>query len=440
MDYNEAMEYIHGMQKFGSKPGLERIKMLLAYMMNPQKELKFIHVGGTNGKGSTVSFISSILIEAGYRVGIYTSPSIHRFSERIRINDCEIPEQGIARIAESIKTITELMIHNGWEHPTEFEVVTAMAFQYFYELNCDFVVLEVGLGGRLDSTNSIDASEVSVITTISYDHMEVLGDTLPEIAYEKAGIIKQNGNVVLYPQERAVERVFEVMCEKQRAVLYKADFSTLIPHSSDIRKQVFDFEEYQSLKISLAGTHQINNAAVAIKAIEVLKRKGYKITEDNLRKGLEKTKWAGRLEMVNEQPRFLIDGAHNMEGAIKLADNLSILFPGKKITFILGVLADKDYKSMVENVIPIAERFITVTPKNVRALSAQDLEVYLKSFGMHVIHGGNVETAISEALGLVSNDDIICAFGSLYYIGEVREYFGLNRLEMDNFNKKLHYV
>jgi dihydrofolate synthase / folylpolyglutamate synthase len=424
MDYKEAMEYIHGIQKFGSKLGLDRIRMLLAYMGNPQKKLKFIHVGGTNGKGSTVSFISSILMEAGYRVGIYTSPSIHRFSERIRINDSEISELNITKIAEGIKSITELIIHNGSERPTEFEVVTAMAFQYFYEQNCDFVVLEVGLGGRLDSTNIIDTSEVSVITTINYDHMDVLGDTLPKIAYEKAGIIKRNGNVVLYPQEKEVEKVFEVSCEELGAVLHKVDFSTIIPHSSDVLNQEFDFEVYKSLEISLLGAHQINNAVVAIKTIEVLKSKGYGITEDNLRKGLEKTKWAGRLEIVNEQPLFLIDGAHNIEGAKTLAYNLSSLFPGKKITFIVGVLADKDYKSMMENVMHIAERFITVTPKSARALSSQDLELHLKSYGMNVINGGEIKKAISIALTLGADDDIICSFGSLYYIGEVREYFG----------------
>lgn len=424
MDYSGAMRYIHGMQKFGSKPGLDRIRKLLDCMMNPQKKLKFIHVGGTNGKGSTVSFISNILIEAGYKVGIFISPSIHRFSERIRINHCEISEPDIARIAENIKIITETMVYNGFEHPTEFEVVTAMAFQYFYEQNCDIVVLEVGLGGRVDSTNIIDMSEVSVITTINYDHMEVLGDTLLKIAYEKAGIIKQNGTVVIYQQEQAVERVFEETCKEQGALLHKVDFSTLIPHVSDARKQEFDFDEYKSLDISLLGVHQMNNASVAIKTIDILRSKGYKITDDNLRKGLEKTKWPGRLEIVNKQPCFLIDGAHNIEGAKTLADNLSTLFPGKKITFIVGVLADKDYKSMIENVIHIAERFITVTPKSIRALSAQDLELYLKAYRTDVINSGDVEAAISEAFRLVSNNDIICAFGSLYYIGEVREYFG----------------
>lgn len=425
MDYKEAMDYIIRSHKLGSKLGLDRIGMLLEHMGNPQEKLSFVHVGGTNGKGSTVSFISSVLIEAGYKVGIFTSPHIHRFSERIRINDSEISEADIARIMEILKPEIDGMIDKGWDHVTEFEIVTAMAFQYFYEHNCDLVVLEVGLGGRLDATNIIDAAEVSVITTINYDHMDILGETLPQIAYEKASIIKESGNVVLYPQEREVEKLFEVICEERSAELHKVDFSTLKLRFYDTLRQEFDFEGYKSLRTSLLGAHQIKNAAVAIKAIEVLMDKGYEITEANIRKGIEKTKWAGRLEVVNEHPLFLVDGAHNAEGTKNLAENLERLFPKKKITFIVGVLADKDYKSMMEVVIPLAERFITVTPKSSRALEAHELELYLRTCGANVSNGGEVKDAVSAALSLVSNEDIICAFGSLYYIGEIREYFGL---------------
>jgi len=425
MDYNEAMDYIHGMLKFGNKPGLDRIRMLLEYMGNPHRNLKIIHVGGTNGKGSVVSFISTILMEAGYKVGIYTSPSIHRFSERIRINDTEISELEIARITADVKQNVELMMNCIAANPTEFEIVTALAFQYFHEKNCDFVVLEVGLGGRLDATNIIDTAEVSVITTINYDHMEVLGDTLPKIAFEKAGIIKENNDVVLYPQEPDVERVFETVCREKIAKLHKVDFSTLKNNFYDIIKQEFDFEGYKSLKVSLLGEHQIKNAAVAIKTVEVLHSKGYQITENDIRRGLIKTKWAGRFEIINECPFFIIDGAHNIEGAKTLANNLRKFFPGRKITFITGVLADKDYKSMMEAVIPLAERFITVTPNSPRALSSKDLEMYLKSYCNNVADGGEIREAIKLSLKWASKDEIICAFGSLYYIGQVREYFGL---------------
>lgn len=426
MEYKQAMEYIHDVNKFGSKLGLDRIRDLLEQMENPQNKLKFIHVGGTNGKGSTVSFISSILKEAGYKVGIYTSPCIHRFSERIKINNTEISEKDIARIISSIKPKIDFLINNGTEALTEFEIVTAMAFQYFYEQNCDFVVLEVGLGGRLDSTNIIDSSEVSVITTINYDHMDVLGDTLPKIANEKAGIIKDNGSVVLYPQEKAVEEVFDKICRKHNAKLHKVDFSTLKILNSDISVQKFNFENYESLKISLLGIHQVQNAIVAIKTIEILNSKGYDVSEQALRDGLEKAKWPGRLEIVNKKPLFLIDGAHNIEGVKTLANNLKNLFPNKKITFIAGVLKDKDYKSMMEVIIPVAERFITVEPNNSRALSSKELEKYLKEQGIKAIDGGKVKEAVELALKSISDEEVICAFGSLYYIGEVREYFGLN--------------
>jgi dihydrofolate synthase/folylpolyglutamate synthase len=425
MDYDEAMAFINESHKYGSKLGLDRIRTLMEYMGNPEKKLKFVHVGGTNGKGSTASFISNILIEAGYKVGVYTSPYIHRFSERIRINNLEIPEEDIARITDSIEPKIMKMLENGSDPVTEFEIVTAMAFQYFCEKGCDIVVLEVGLGGRMDSTNIIDKTEVSVITTIDFDHMDMLGETLPQIAYEKAGIIKKNGTVVLYPQEYLIEKLFDVVCEERRAELHKVDFSNLLSHSYGLAAQEFDFESYKSLKISLLGDHQIKNAAVAIKAVGALIDKGYKINESDIREGLQNTRWAGRLEILNEKPLFLVDGAHNIEGAENLSRNLKRLFPGKKITFIAGVLADKDYKSMLKQVIPIAEKFITVTPGNPRALNAQDLAACIESSNVKVSSSVEIEEAVHAAIGSASAGDVICAFGSLYYIGQVRECFGL---------------
>jgi dihydrofolate synthase/folylpolyglutamate synthase len=425
MDYKDAMTFINESHKFGSRLGLERIRILLEHMGNPQEKLKYVHVAGTNGKGSTVSFISNILIEAGYKVGIYTSPFIHRFTERIKINNLEISEKDIARIADKIKSKLDVMLANGCDHATEFEIVTAMAFQHFFENDCDIVVLEVGLGGRMDSTNIISASEVSVITTINFDHMDVLGDTLPQIAYEKAGIIKENGSVVLYPQDHLIVKLFEAICEKRNAELLKVEFSNLKSNSNTEFGQEFAYKGYSLLKTSLLGSHQTKNAAVAIKAIEVLIDKGYVINEDDISRGIEKAKWPGRLELVNENPMFFVDGAHNVEGTKNLAENLARLFPGKKITFIAGVLSDKEFEGMMEPMIPLAERFITVTPNSLRALKARDLESYLLSRGVDAINGGEVEEAVFAALNLVSEGDVICAFGSLYYIGEVREYFGL---------------
>ncbi|HSP46717.1 MAG TPA: Mur ligase family protein, partial [Clostridiaceae bacterium] len=273
MNYIEAMDYIRDSLKFGSILGLERIEKLLERMGNPQDRLKYIHVGGTNGKGSTVTFISSMLIEAGYRVGIYTSPSIHNFNERIRINDRDIADEDIASLITMIKGKVEEMVSDGEENPTEFEITTAMAFQYFHDQACDFVLLEVGLGGRLDSTNIIRETEVSVITTIDYDHMEILGDTLTKIAAEKAGIIKENGDVVLYSQVEEADRVIREKVREKHASLHEADFDRIRMKQKSIVEQSFDYKGYEDITISLHGDHQVRNAAVALEAIEVLKEK-----------------------------------------------------------------------------------------------------------------------------------------------------------------------
>jgi len=425
MNYKETIEYIHSTQKFGSILGLDRITMLLEHLGNPQKELKFVHIAGTNGKGSTAAFINSILCEAGYKVGIFTSPSIHRFSERIKINENEISEEDIVRITNIVKEKISMMIKDGMTSPTEFELVTALAMQYFFEQCCDIIILEVGMGGRLDSTNIIDTPEVAVITTIDFDHIDVLGNTLSKIALEKAGIIKENCDVVLYSQESFIERVFEDECKERNAKLSKVDFSSLVSLSSDTVMQEFDFEGYKSLKISLMGNHQKKNAAVAVKTAEILRKKGFEITEDAITKGLSKAKWAGRFEVVNNVPMVVVDGAHNIQGVKILSENLIKYFPGKKITFIAGVLADKDYRTMMKFIIPIAHKVITVTPDSSRALSADKLAFFLKAYHKNVFVGEKVHKAIMMSLNSCSKDEIICAFGSLYYVGEVREFFGL---------------
>ncbi|PNT94126.1 bifunctional folylpolyglutamate synthase/dihydrofolate synthase [Clostridium thermosuccinogenes] len=420
MEYNEALSYIHNTLKFGVKLGLNNITSLLELMGNPHKKLKFVHVAGTNGKGSTVAFISRVLMEAGYKTGMYTSPYIERFTERMKINDEEISEEELSRITQFVKEKVDIMLARGENHPTEFEIVTAIAFQYFYENDCDIVVLEVGLGGRFDSTNVIDTPLVSVITTISYDHMDRLGDTLPKIAFEKAGIIKHDGDVVLYPQTAEVEKVFQDVCLERGARLHRADFSALKPESFDISGQTFSYKSYKNLKISMLGDHQVNNAAVVLEVMELLKDKGYKISENAIRKGLLNTHWPGRLEVLKRDPLFLIDGAHNIEGARALRDALNRYFPDKKKIFIIGVLRDKDYKAVIETVVPIASHFITVTPNSDRALPAAELGGFIKSYCKNVTISDTIKEAVCTSMKICSPDSMICAFGSLYYIGEVR--------------------
>jgi dihydrofolate synthase/folylpolyglutamate synthase len=423
MNYEEAMEYIHNTLKFGLKLGLHNISTLLDMMGNPHKKLKYVHVAGTNGKGSTVAFISQILMEAGYKVGIYTSPYLERFTERIRINDREIPEDELARLTSLVKDKVDEMLAKGENHPTEFEIITALAFQYFFEQSCDIVVLEVGLGGRFDSTNIIDTPLAAVITTISYDHKDRLGNTLGEIAYEKAGIIKPDGDVVLYPQSEEALEVFEKACSERAASLHKVDLSGLAVRKLDIDGQVFNFNDNLDLKINLLGEHQVKNAVTALSTVQILRGKGLCIPDDAVRKGLANTRWPGRLEIVNRNPIFLIDGAHNPEGIEVLKQFLMEHFQDKRKIFIMGVLKDKEYKLMVETIVPMADLILTVTPNNKRSLPASELADFIKAYCKNVLVSDKIGEAVRTSLNTASPDDVICAFGSLYYIGEVRSFF-----------------
>ncbi len=424
MNYDEAIQYIHNTLKFGSKLGLHNMSVLLNLMGNPQDKLKYVHVAGTNGKGSTVAFISSILMEAGYRTGVYVSPFIQRFTERIRVGNDEISHEELAEITTFVKVSVDKMLEMGENHPTEFEIVTAVAFEYYYRKNCDIVVLEVGLGGRFDSTNIINTPELAVITTISYDHTDILGKTLPEIAYEKAGIIKQGGDVILYEQSTEVEQVFEKACTERSANLYKTLLSDIELNEYSIDGQSFSLGMLKELKIRLLGKHQIYNAAVAVKAAELLKNRGYNIPEDALRKGLLKAKWPGRFEVIFRNPVVIIDGAHNLEGATVLKNALGEYFAGRPITYIMGVLSDKDYLSMMNVVLPGCKRLYTVTPDSPRALSAVELAKAAEGYCKNVHISDTIEEAVRTCIHSASPEEIICAFGSLYYIGIVRDILG----------------
>lgn len=429
MDYRSAMNYLNDSYKFGSKLGLSRIAKLLDMIGNPQDKLKFIHVAGTNGKGSTVSFISSVLIESGYKVGIFTSPFIQRFSERIKINKDEISEEEIVFYVEKIKEKIDVMLLEGYENPTEFEIVTAISFMHYEKNKCDIVVLEVGIGGLYDSTNIIKNNEVAVITSISYDHTEILGNTLEEIAFQKAGIIKNGCPVVLYNQTNQVFKVISEVCKKENAQLYYIDEKQLKVKSSTVVEQVFDFERYLNIKISMIGSYQMKNAIVALKVIDILINKGYKIPDDKIYSGLYKTHWAGRFEKLSDNPIVIIDGAHNIEGASTLAKNLESLYGDKKTTFVFGVLQDKDYKSIVECVNHLADKYITLTPNSPRALKSKDLANFLKNYNSKVFDAETVVNAMNIAIKECKEDEIICVFGSLYFIGQVREYFNKTTID-----------
>ena len=421
MKYDEAMEYIHGTLKFGSKLGLESITKLMDFMGNPQKKLRFVHVAGTNGKGSTTAFISSILINSGYKTGIFTSPYIQRFTERIKIDDKEIEPDELTDIIEFVKTKIDLMINAGLAHPTEFEIITAVAFEYFYRNNCDIVVLEVGLGGRFDSTNVIDSPEVCVITTISLDHTDILGKTLAEIAYQKAGIIKPNSDIVLYPQKLEAEQVFEQVCKSQSSAIHKVSLNSLVLKKYGLDGQLFDYKDYQDLNIRLLGDHQLYNAAVAIDACEILVNKGFRIDHNNIRNGIAEATWPGRLEIISKNPVILIDGAHNLEGGQSLNAALDRYFSNKSKIFIVGFLRDKDYHKIMEMLAKKAKLIITVTPNNERAMPSSELATILKLYSNNVQDGITLENSLKLALENIDEESVICAFGSLYMIGELRK-------------------
>lgn len=417
MNYEEALQYIHSPKYNNMRLGLDNIKSLMSALGNPEKQLKFVHIAGTNGKGSVASYLSHILEKAGYKTGLFTSPFIERFNERIKVNQEDISDDSLAKITEMIKKIIEKEEIS----TTEFEIMSAIAFQYFYEQQCDIVVLEVGLGGRLDSTNVIDHPLLSIITSIGLDHQAFLGSTLTEIAGEKAGIIKENTPVLLYSQEKEAEDTVYRVAREKKSLVFQPDFSQITNISTDLSGQSFDYKSLKDLKVSLLGKHQLKNAAVVIEAVQLLKQNGIYIDENALRLGLAETKWPGRFEIIHQNPIVVIDGAHNIDSINALVDNLTKYFHDKKIIAILGILQDKDVEEMIEGVSAVIDSFITVTPNNPRAMKAEDLACRLTSKNQLAQASQSFEEAIELAIEKAGKDGIICSFGSLYYIGEIRK-------------------
>lgn len=425
MTYEEALRYIEETHKFGVRLGLGNISKLLELLGNPQDNLNIIHVAGTNGKGSTCSFISKILQCGGYSVGLYTSPYLETFTERIRINGDNIPEIEVASIVTLIKDKIDEMVSQGYSYPTEFEIVTAMAFYYYNKQNVDYVALEVGLGGRYDATNVISKSLISVITPISLDHVDILGDTIDKIAYEKAGIIKENGLVVIHPQEEKAQEVISRVCNEKNASYILADTKNIDVLKSSIESQVFNCKignkEYKNIEISLIGQHQINNSVVALNVIDLLKEKfNLNISDSDIFNGLKETRWPGRIEKLKDNPVFIIDGAHNEDGANSLAKSIDKHFEGKNITLIIGMLKDKDVDSVLQILIPRCNKIITTTPDNPRALSPGELKEKIQKYNKEVIDLENIEKAVDYALNNAKDDEVIISAGSLYMIGSVR--------------------
>ncbi|MCR5090763.1 MAG: 5-formyltetrahydrofolate cyclo-ligase [Oscillospiraceae bacterium] len=415
MNVQEAIAYIDNYTWSSTRLGLDRTRELLHAMGDPQKELRFLHVAGSNGKGSTCAMLDSILRCAGYRSGLYISPYLQDFCERIQVNGQNIPGEALAKITEEARLIADAME----DHPSQFELVTAIAMRYFSEQHCDIVVLEVGMGGALDSTNVIDCPEVSVITNIGLEHTEYLGNTLEEIAAAKGGIIKPGGTAVCYDSAPEVIRTLQLICRERGAAFRLAAAGDLTALSHDLHGQRFLWkgEPYET---SLLGPHQLRNAGTVLEVLDVLRRRGWEIPEQAVKNGLRTVSWPARFEILRREPLFVLDGGHNPQCAEALAQNLSDYLPGKRILFLMGVLADKDYGQMIDAVAPYADEFYCVTPDSPRALKAGELCAVLKQRGFRAREFEGIKAGVSAALESGKN---VVAFGSLYLAGHVRSVF-----------------
>lgn len=422
MTGQQAIDYIHSFSWLGSRPGLERTGTLLDLIGNPEEKLKFVHIVGTNGKGSTAAMLASVLTAAGLRTGLYTSPYITSFHERMMTDGVPISDEMLGKVTEFVREKAETMA----EHPTEFELVTCIALEYFLRSGCQIVVLEAGMGGRLDSTNVIPSPEAVIVTHIGLDHTAQLGNTVEKIAGEKAGVIKPGTTVVLYRQQSSVEEVVAEVCREKDAALRLADSGNLRLNQNSLAGQDFDWKEISGLHISLLGEHQRHNVSAVLETVEVLREKGWDIPEDAVRRGLAGARWPGRFEVLDEHPFFVADGGHNPQCAETVAENLRTYFPGKKAVFLIGVMADKDYGGLTDCVKDLVEAFVTVTPDNPRALSANELSRFLQErYGKSAVACESVREGVETARRLAGPDGLVCYFGSLYAVGQVRACFPL---------------
>lgn len=425
MNYQEAIDFIHSTYKFGSKLGLSNITKLTELLGNPQDSYKIIHIAGTNGKGSTSNMIHDVLMAAGYKAGLFISPYLEEFTERIQINKVHIDKEALARITSLVKEKIEIMIEEGYNHPTEFEVVTAIGFKYFQEQNIDFLVLEVGLGGRFDATNVVSNTLVSVITSIGYDHMEYLGDTLEKIAFEKAGIIKENSNVVIYPQDENVINTIADIAKTRNANYYLTDKNNIKKINGNLTGQWFkylknDVFDLHEVKITFLGEHQLYNALTALRALEIIKLSGYNITEESILTGFKSVKFAGRFEIIHENPVIVIDGGHNIDGIGAFSKAVREYFKDKKVILFFGMLKDKNPEDILPFLVPLCKEIYTLTPNNPRAMKASDLAELIKNnYDINVTSLDNYMDILKIVKG-ADESEYIAFVGSLYMIGEVR--------------------
>lgn len=482
MTYDEARNFIAYTNQYGSILGLTTITELLRRLDNPQDKLRIIHIAGTNGKGSVGAFLTSILSTAGYKAGRYVSPTVFSYRERIQISEASeeshvsdesqiinefhvseesqifnnsqawpydekvydkpvandsiksyyITREGVQATIEKIKPICETMVLDGFSHPTSFEIETAMTFLYLLWEEVDFVILEAGMGGRLDATNVIKRSECAVFTSISMDHMQYLGDTIEKIATEKSGIIKSCSSVVTIEQKQSILNILKEKAKEMNSTFADADTANVDNIRYSLEQTAFSYPKGPNAEdylICILGKHQVKNAILAIEVAHSLSRNGHHISKQDIFLGLYRTRWSGRLEILDTNPYLLIDGAHNEEAALYLRDSIEIYFTNRKFIFMIGVLKDKDYKNILSILAPMADTIITITPDNVRALSSEILAREASAYCDRVIDGRNVDQSLKLAYEMSNKEDVIIAFGSLSFLKDV---INAHELRKDN--------
>ncbi len=444
MRYDEALNFLYGLTKFGFNFGLGRIRHLMGLLENPHRHLRVIHIGGTNGKGSTAVMVARVLEAAGYRAGLFSSPHIHSYTERYLINGNPISEERFAALLTRLKPLLEQMVEDGHEHPTEFEVCTALGFLYFFEEKVDFLVLEVGLGGAIDSTNIVENPLVSVITNVTFDHMDYLGSTIREIATVKAGIIKPGGHVVTAAADPDALEVIAAKCRENGASLLRVgkDITWQLKEATPAGTS-FDLNSpwgsYTNLRVPLAGQYQVVNAATALGAMEILRNvHGVKLDfPEDLRRGFARSHWPARLELLSKSPGVLVDVSHNYDGARTLRAALEGIYRYRRLILVLGMLGDKEREKVVGELAPLADTVIITRPLSPRAGDWQRLATEARRYvdRVHLIE--EITAAVDAALNDAGPEDMVCITGSFYMVSDARAYL-LEKLNAIKTMRRVH--
>lgn len=420
MDYQQAVDYIESPALPRGRYGLERLKQALELLGNPQHKVRFVHVAGTNGKGSCAAMLASVLKEAGYRTGLYISPHLRRYNERMQVDGVDISDDDLIRAAQRVKEVCEQLGGT----PIVFEVLTLMALWYFAECRCDFVVLEVGIGGKLDATNCIPAPAAALIAQLGFDHTETLGSTIEEIAAQKGGIAKPGSQLVMAGQELAALRVVEQLCREQGCGFTVADPERLQVLSTSPEGQRLRDRTYGELLLPLAGSHQVKNAANVLTVVEVLKGEGFAIPDRAVRQGIERTVWPARFERLSRSPDFILDGGHNPQCVQAAVQALQDYYPGKKVVFLTGMMKDKDSAAMLAKMAEVAKAFVCLHADSERAFGAQELAREIENtLSLAAYPAASAQEGCALAQRLAGEQGVVCALGSLYLAGEIRAVF-----------------